>query len=174
MAQSTKYRAKHVYWDASKRIVIAPEVAKELQAKNNNKRPDYIWRFDSQHELKVYRELVRMFGADRIIRQYTVEIVPESRCYPNGRKWRVDFAVIGNHRLFPYQWLVEAKGAFLPEFAVTLSFLEQFNINAFIRTFIIFTDEVPVKNQVVKSLMKTSFNSHLLTLKELEQLSTLK
>lgn len=173
MSKTPKYKAKHVYWDEEKEVVINKETVDFLQQQNNNKRPEHIQRFDSQHEFRVYLELVRMFGANHIVRQQKVQILPESYCYPKGKFWRADFAVSTATSNALYDLLVEAKGAFLPEFANILANLEQHNPRAFIRTFIVFTSQLPKGNCVIRALQKSSFNKHLLTFNELQQLKNL-
>ncbi len=72
-----------------------------------------------------------------------------------------------------YSRLVEAKGAFLPEFATTLAILEHFNFWNFRKLSVIFNGKPPSSNRVIKSLLKTNFRDHLISLKELEKLTSL-
>ncbi len=173
MAQITKYRAKHVYWDSKNCIVLGSDKIEQWRINGKLELPDHIWRFDSQHEFKVYLQLVRIFGVDRIVRQYKLQVMPPSCCFPSGKHWRVDFAIISKTPLGGYSHYIEAKGAFLPEFGNVLSNLELNNSRVFNRTWIIFTEQIPTRNKVVKTLSKTEHKSRLLTLKELEQLTTL-
>lgn len=173
MPTRPKYKAKHVFWDSKKEVVKNEHDINIYRCQGKLKLPEHIWRFDSCHEFKVYLELKRIYGADRIVRQYKLQILPPGDCYPKGKHWRVDFAVIGNKGAFSYDFFVEAKGAFLPEFATTLACLELHDINSFIRTFIVFNGTVPIKNQVVKALLKSAKTKRILTLQELEQSKTL-
>ncbi|MEL6438691.1 MAG: hypothetical protein AAFQ80_05470 [Cyanobacteria bacterium J06621_8] len=172
MSKTPKYRSKHVFWDAINQVTISPDVAQELIKKNRNKRPENIWRFDSQHEFRVYLALIEIYGADRIIRQHKIVILPPSRCYPKGKNWRVDFAVTSKTPLGGYSFFVEAKGAFLPEFGSTLANLEQYDSMTFDRTYIIFDQKIPSDNKVVKALLNSDFKHHLLTLRTLKNRSS--
>ena len=137
------------------------------------KLPPSIWRFDSQHEFKVYLQLCRMYGKDRIVRQYPIAIVPPSCCYPSGKVWRVDFAIRSGISPYNPMLYLEAKGAFLTEFACVLSALEQYNIRKFYKVRIVFARELLVRNKVVKALLKSDFSKNLITLNELKKLKAL-
>ncbi len=171
--QGQKYKAKPVFWDTELRSVLDVNSIGKYRTKDRLKLPNSICRFDSQHEFKVYLELCRMYGTDKIVRQHPLEVIPSGYCYPNGKSWKVDFAVTLSNPSLGFSHYVEAKGAFLPEFAHTLSSLELHNDSVFSRLSIVFTDEIPKTNRMVKALMKTDFKSNLFTLKELEQLKTL-
>ena len=173
MGRQPKYKARFVYWDSLKRVVINKFDAEAILRQNNRKLPKHIWRFDSQHEFKVYLELVRIFGADRIERQYHVNLFFPGKCYPNGKTWKCDFAIDNSPNKDEWTHFVEAKGAFLPEFATTLALVEDKETEIFDNLFIVFNGKPPLKNRVIKSLLKTDFKDHLLSLKELEKLTTL-
>lgn len=123
MTTTPKYKAKAVFWHTEWKMVLDKSNLEEYRSKNRLKLPDNVFRFDSQHEFKVYLELCRMYGTDRVIRQYPVEIIPPGYCYPKGKTWKVDFAIKNVGQLPTVFALVEAKGFFLPEFAYTLALL---------------------------------------------------
>lgn len=174
LAQPTvKYRAKVVYWNLVTRTVVSAQSIEQYRVKGRLDLPKCIARFDSQHEFKVYLELVRMYGASRIIRQYPVTIIEPCCTYPKGKNWKVDFMIEpDNGKLYSRRY-VEAKGAFLPEFATTLAFLEMTNPELFEKLFIVFGKRLPEGSQVLKNLLKSSMKCNLLTLPELKDLSRL-
>jgi hypothetical protein len=75
--------------------------------------------------MKVYAFLLRHYSPDRVSRQYAIQIMPPSNCYPSGRLWRCDFAIhaprIDGNKLIR---LVEAKGSWLRDFNHILAELE--------------------------------------------------
>lgn len=173
MVATPKYKAKVVYWDSSRGVVIGTDEIEKYRVKGKFKFPDGIFRFDSQHEFKVYLELCRMYGAKRIERQFKVQVFPSGLCYRRGKNWRVDFAILtgGSHPL-PYAY-VEAKGAFLPEFGFILAAVEHLRPDIFNSLYIAFSDSIPVHNRVIGSLMNSVYDSRLLTLEELKCLKHL-
>jgi hypothetical protein len=175
LAQPTtqKYRAKVVYWNLVTRTVVSTQSMEQYRVNGKLKVPKCIARFDSQHEFKVYLELVRMYGAENIVRQYPIEIIQECCTYPKGKTWKVDFAIEPINRRFYVPRYVEAKGAFLPEFATTLAFCELTNSEMFPRLYIVFGNKLPSGSQPLKNLLKSSMKSNLLTLPELKDLSLL-
>ncbi len=173
MPKTPKFKAKPVFWDSYNRVVKDEHDIDMWRCQGKLNLPNHIWRFDSQHEFKVYLELVRIFGADRVIPQFSVEIIPSGKCYPKGKKWKVDFAIAKTEPCYYPDFYVEAKGAFLPEFATTLGVFETLYPKELQKLFIIFNGKPPTKNRVIKSLLKTDFKDHLLSLKELEQLTNL-
>lgn len=173
MARTPKYKAKAVYWDSRNRTVVNPVLVERYRIEGKLRLPNHIWRFDSTHEFKVYLELVRMYGERRIERQVSIGIIPKCTCYPNGKKWRVDFVITKSRVNKQIYCLVEAKGAFLPEFASVLVNLEKEDIEKFKRTFIVFPGKIPNKNLVVKALLRSFFSKNLITLKDLRALKEL-
>ena len=169
MSKTPKFKAKPVFWDSRNKVVRSGIDIEIYRCNGKLKLPEHIWRFDSQHEFKVYLELVRIFGADRIERQYHVDLFFPSKCYPNGKVWRCDFAIDNSPNKDEWTHFVEAKGAFLPEFATTLALVEDKESEVFDNLFIIFNSKPPATNRVIKSLLKTDFKDHLLSLKELEK-----
>ncbi|MGL5074356.1 MAG: hypothetical protein ACRDBG_00750 [Waterburya sp.] len=170
MTTTPKYKAKAVFWDTEKETVIGKSEVERYRVQNRLKLPDNIARFDSQHEFKVYLELCRMYGADRVIRQFPVKIFLKSDCYPRGKTWKVDFAIKSAGQLATIANYVEAKGAFLPEFATTLAVLEWSEPDVFSNLVIVFSGSLPLENRMVCSLLNSNSDCRLLTLKELQRL----
>ena len=168
-----KYKAKVVYWDSKRQITISHENALKWKMENKGKLPKFIYRFESTHEFLVYLELVRMFGAERIVRQHKLHIFPPSACYPHGKVWRVDFAILTLSYGEDFDFYVEAKGLFLPDNRVTLACLEQYNFAAFNRLRIVFTNNIPIEHRLVASINRSDYSRMLLTLPQLKALETL-
>lgn len=173
MITTPKYKAKAVFWDTKKETVIDKSGVERYRVKDRLKLPNTIARFDSQHEFKAYLELCRMYGADRVIRQFPVEIFPKGDCYPKGKYWKVDFAIKSAGQLASIANYVEAKGAFLPEFAYTLAALEWSEPDIFNSLVVVFSGSIPLENRMVCSLLNSNSDCRLLTLKELQRLSHL-
>lgn len=174
LAQPTvKYKAKAVYWNLVTRTVVSAQSIEQYRVNGRLDLPKCIARFDSQHEFKVYLELVRMYGASSIVRQHPITVIEECCTYPKGKTWKIDFLIQpGNGKLSAPKY-VEAKGAFLPEFANTLAFLEMTNNELFMKLFIVFGNKLPSGSQPLKNLLKSSMKHNLLTLPELKDLSQL-
>lgn len=168
-----KYKAKPVYWNAINKLALSDIQLKEYRVNGRLKLPEHVYRFDSTHEWRVYLELVRMYGTKCVARQCPVQIIKPGCCYPKGKKWKVDFTIRFPKTLLYNHWLVEAKGAFLPEFAYTLSNLENNRIDSFYRTVIVFPDKIPKENKVVKALLDSPMAKNLITLKQLQELKQL-
>lgn len=173
MVAIPKYKAKAVYYDSNKRVVMPKGIVEEYRTPRGLRLPDGVFRFDSQHEFKVYLELCRIYGADGIIRQRRVEIYPSGLCYPKGKTWKIDFAIRNNDPYDPIAHYVEAKGAFLPEFAHTLASLERVDYDVFHSLYLVFPDSIPSGNRIIRSLMNSNYKHHLLTLEELSCLQHL-
>jgi hypothetical protein len=170
---SLKYKSKAVFWDLNKLIVISKQRADEYRFENNKKLPTHIVRFDSTHEFAVYLELSRIYGHRRIVRQYPLEIFPASVCYPKGKTWKVDFAIISSKPPFSFTNFVEAKGVMMREFRGTLACLEQNNFEAFEKLSMVFPRAIPTDCTLVKTLSRSEYRTMLLTLPELRQLNIL-
>jgi hypothetical protein len=173
MRAAPKYKAKAVFFDSIKRVVIDRDEINKYRLEGRLKLPEHITRFDSQHEFRVYLELCRMYGEGKILRQHPVEIFFPGLCYPKGKTWKVDFAITESvyyPEIFQY---VEAKGAFTLEFAYTLATLEQTGLRVFDDLYIVFNRSIPTENKVIKALSNSNFGHRLLTLKEIEQLTHL-
>lgn len=168
-----KYNAKHVFWNTVNQCVTPVELANSLRSGKQKRLPKYITRFDSQHEFRVYLELIRMYGVERIDTQVPVEIIPPSNCFPSGKKWKVDFGIKDEGFLGIYDHYVEAKGLITREFVYTLGCLEQIDPYAFFDTYLVFTDKIPLKNKIVKNLWKSKAVNNLMTLKQLKTINKL-
>jgi hypothetical protein len=173
MRATPKYKAKAVFFDSIKRVVIDSNEIDKYRTKGRVKLPDGITRFDSQHEFKVYLELCRMYGERRVIRQYPIELITPGVCYPKGKVWKVDFAVTSFAPRDRNIHFVEAKGAFLTEFGYTLVNLEITQPDIFAKLCIIFSRSIPTESRVVKDLFNSNYGQNLLTLEELKQLTHL-
>lgn len=170
MRTKLKYGSKPVYWNDIHDRVLSLEEVESYRVNGKLKIPSIISRFDSTHEFLVYQELIRIYGKQRITRQVPLEIVRPSHCYPKGKVWKVDFAI--SELVFgskPVRSYIEAKGAFLPEFAYVLSALEELRPTDFLKLKIIFSNEIPRSNKVVDALMRSSFSRNIFTLNELKQ-----
>jgi hypothetical protein len=102
-----------------------------------------------------------------------LHIFPKSVCYPNGKTWRVDFAITAEGMSRPFSNFVEAKGVMMREFRTTLACLEQNNFPAFKCLSLVFPKTVPTDCILVKTLSHSKYQDMLLTLPELRQLSIL-
>jgi hypothetical protein len=173
MTTTPKYKAKAVFWDTEKQGVVDSLTIQRYRTKGRLKLPDTITRFDSQHEFKVYLELCRMYGTEKVFSQFPVQIISPGWCYPRGKNWKIDFSIAGSQPYFGSSHFVEAKGAFLPEFAHTLASFEEGNDEAFRKLIIVFGNSIPKDNKVVKALLESEYAQNLLTLKELKQLTHL-
>ncbi|WP_319422753.1 hypothetical protein [Pleurocapsa sp. FMAR1] len=173
MSVRPKYKAKPVVWNSNTCSVESPETIEQFRVRERFKLPSHIWRFDSQHEFKVYLELKRMYGEHKISRQVPVLVIAPGFSYPKGKTWKVDFVISsGAEGVKPFLY-VEAKGAFLTEFALILGILEEYQFDVFRKLKIIFPERLPVGNKVVKALLESDFRKNLLTLKELEKFRVL-
>ena len=170
---SNKYQAKYVYWNTEKQVVMHPIDVEIYRCHGRLKLPKRIVRFDSQHEFKVYLELAKMYGTENVSRQYPIQIIKPCRCYPNGKDWKVDFAICSTNSPNYYDYLVEAKGVVTSEFINTLVLLEQNNHIAFESLEIVFPRSIPTDNKVIRNLLKYWSVGFIITLDELKQLKTL-
>ena len=167
-ASALKYGSKAVFWNSETRTVLHTYEVDIYRDKGKLKLPKHIWRFDSQHEFNVYVELTRMYGENRILRQEPVTVISPGWCFPKGKQWKVDFVVVPSEDKGDIDYLVEAKGAFLPEFGWALACLEAEWEYLFLHTKIIFPYSLPKKNKIVKALLNSGFSHNLLTLKDLK------
>lgn len=168
-----KYKAKYVYWDRDKRIVIDPRNLYRYKKGFNGKLPENIYRFDSQHEFKVYLELVRMYGDNRVVRQYPIEIISSGWCYPKGKKWKVDFVVLSSRYSQCPEFYIEAKGIITTEFTYILANLEEHQEDIFNGLVLVFPRDIPIKNKVIKSLLNSPFNEGIMTLQDFKKRTSL-
>jgi hypothetical protein len=170
MVTTTKYKAKHVYWDLENRTVKSTFELERYRQKNKLALPEHIVRFDSQHEFRVYLELCRIYGTERVVRQHRIRIVPPCYCYPNGKFWRVDFAIKYTASIDGYQLYCEAKGLVTREFEYTLTLLEQNRPLDFVLLHLVFPDTIPKQNKLISTLAKDSFCNQMYTFKDLARL----
>ena len=169
MTSPSKFKAKNVFWDNRRKVVRSQESLSEYRFNDKLKLPTNIIRFDSQHEFKVYLELIRLYGERRVKLQYPIKILPEGYCYPNGKFWKVDFAITSDRHSSDIYLYVEAKGMVLPEFCSVLAALEARSKYAFNKLRIVFPQEPPKRNKVIASLSKTPFAPNLLSLQTLKR-----
>jgi hypothetical protein len=168
-----KYQSKVVFWDRNKQGVICKTTADKYRLENKDKLPEHIFRFDSTHEFYVYLELVRMYGDTRVVRQYPLEIFPKSFCYPNGKKWKVDFVIMNSASPDQPIRYVEAKGMLLNEFRCTLAAFEQNDLAKFKRLCLVFPRAIPVESNLIRALFYSDCQERLFTLSELKHLQRL-
>jgi hypothetical protein len=99
-----------------------------------------IMMFDSQFELRVYKELLRHFNARRIARQYKVMVKPKTHHYP-AIHMKIDFAILippkRSDSLPRVGALIEAKGFITDDFKTRLKFLEYTNSSMYDRLVIV-------------------------------------
>lgn len=110
-----------------------------------------------------------MYGTSRINTQVPIAILPPGNCFPNGKKWKVDFTVQHKHKREKTLFLVEAKGVFTREFAYTLGCLEAYAPSLFKDLKLIFPRLIPRKNKVVRNLYDSDWTDNLMTVKQLKQ-----
>lgn len=173
MATNQKYSAKPVFYNLKSQTVLTSEYAERYRENGRIKLSRDIHKFDSTHEFKVYLHLARIYGARRIVLQHPIQVVPKGLCYPNGKNWRVDFAINNYPNLHKIDYFVEAKGMFTTEFAYTLALLEQNDPESFSKLRIVFGKSLPTKNRIITALLKTGYRPNLLILSELRQLQQL-
>ena len=167
MFPNLKYRSKPIFWDEKTQQVTSSEQITRTYgtlavAKNRG-----FLRFDSTLEFNVYLRLVEMFGANRVLRQYPLRIIPPGYCYKSGKKWRVDFAIFdGTDDKFPAHF-IEAKGAVMPDFRHCIASLESFDPGSFDQLSIVFGKTIP-PDKMIKNLLSTDFKNRIYTLKELQ------
>lgn len=170
MSNMHKYHSKYVFWDKLNQRVINAHEADKLRSGKQDTLPKHIRRFDSLHEFKVYLELIRIYGIQRIKTQVHVNILPRGLCFPRGKTWKVDFAITeSDDSHFAYKY-VEAKGLITREFIYTLACLETYKPNIFHNLHLVFVRSIPIENNMIKSLTKSHWNNHMLTLKDLQKL----
>lgn len=154
-----KYRAKSLYVSKVNNQVV------DLERVKNYPKNTLIY-FASQHEYLVYLALLKLPKSYSIEHQYNVSIIPPYRgvCFPNGKTWKVDFAVKMNDEI---TMLVEAKGKLTKDFPLILALLELNNSQLFSKLWLVFSTQIP-KNSILKRLRKTSLNQKIITRKQLE------
>ena len=169
MAIKLKYGSRPVYWDLTKRCVVDRSKLEIYRKGGKLKLPNEVVKFDSTHEFKVYLELIRIYGLERINLHYPIETIPKGQCYPNGKTWKVDFAIKHKDYVDEIVCYVEAKGLLTTEFTYTLATLEQTNYKAFRTLFVVFPSKIPKQNKIVKNLLDSFCSSNILTLSQLKK-----
>lgn len=165
----SKYHAKYVHWNSVTRTVLDSNLANRLRSGKQRRLPEYVKRFDSQHEFRVYLELIRIYGENRVKKQTLINILPPGLCYPKGKGWKVDFAItdpVFDHR---HHCFIEAKGVVTREFIYTLACLEAYKPQVFNNLYLVFPHRIPTNNRTINGLKKTYWNEQLLTLKDLKK-----
>lgn len=168
-----KYKNQQVFWDVREQAVVSPYIINKYRYGNSLKLPRHIIRFPSKHEFKVYLELLRMYGIHRVVSQYGVKISPPNKCYPKGRLWKVDFAIMSVTKQSKPQFIVEAKGLMTTDFKSALFCLEMHNPRYFDKLYIVFTDKIPTERHIIKNLLHSDFKNHIMTLDQLRELKEL-
>lgn len=168
-----KYNSKVVFWNALKMCSVSKHEADSLRESKRKRLPDYIYRFDSTLEFRVYLALTKMYGASRVKRQISVPLIPHGICYPKGKAWKIDFAVVNSFDSSKYAFYVEAKGRITPEFRNVLPILEHTNPDVFNRLFLVFGTKIPTENRVVANLLQGKNHHRVHTLKSFSSLTRL-
>lgn len=171
---SNKYGSKIVFWDSTNRCVISKEQGDSCREGKRNRLPKHIYRFDSTLEFKVYMKLTQMYSPERVKRQVRLCLVPPGKCCPKGKFWKVDFGITKKSNPKEYEHYVEAKGRITVDFRYTLPMLEYSNPEAFNRLTLVFGSKIPHGNQVISSLLRKDFSSHIYTVGTFNHLHKLK
>lgn len=155
----SKYRAKALYLNISTNEII------EANKIDNFSKDTRLVYFASRYEYRVFLALQNCFDFHLIEHQKKIEVIPKNRitCFPNGKYWKVDFAV---KRKNNSRMLIEAKGCLTKEFLMNLTLLELNNQECFNRLWIVFPRKIP-NNLILKRLLKTSMENRIMTLERL-------
>ena len=170
-----KYGAKTVYFSHNlnrqllpdevtvytNRFIQPPEIAKFGK----------VLKLDSKLEFQVFQILNSSYLVSDIIPHYPIDILlpNQSRCYPNGKKWKVDFLAKGHHK--EVLMVVEAKGVVTRDFPWTLINLEREKPELFQKLWLVF-NRIP-SNNLIKNLRKTVDNyPKIVTLSQFKSLIT--
>lgn len=117
---NNKFGAVRCWWhEASKTISDSEPISESI-------------RFDSHFEAKCYKVLRQKYPRLAIARQYPLLIKNQTKRY-DRLDWKVDFRVHTDAERFN----IEAKGIPLPEFKRNLQYLEFFNRDEYLRTWIV-------------------------------------
>lgn len=168
MTANLKYKSISVYWDVFSRTVVPRERIEKYRIGRKIRLPLHILHFASKHEFSVYLELLKVFPSSQIIPQCPIQILPPSKCYPNGKKWKVDFAIKKPSPELGVIALVEAKGIVTREFLFSICCFEQSqHSELFDRLWLVFpTDNFP-RNQLIKNLQKSDFGDRIIATKDI-------
>jgi len=88
--------------------------------------------FDSEYESKVYIELMKRYGSDKITPHFPLSIKPATEVFKE-LNWAVDFKIEHVQEVFYY----EAKGLLTEEFRLKIQLLEWRQPEAYKRLFIV-------------------------------------
>lgn len=163
MAAKLKYKSVAVYWDGLKRRVITKDEVEKYRLGNKVRLPLHILYFSSRHEFTVYLELLKVFPSERIIVQYPVEVLPPSACYPRGKTWKIDFAVLSKGEEQKVIALIEAKGCVTVDFAFSIACFEQRNKSWFNKLWLVFDKSSKASHRLIKNLCKTDMRHRIVT-----------
>ena len=148
---NNKYGAKGFYWNAITKSEISKETAKRAK-QNQAKLAKFVYYFDSQFEFRVWLKLKNLFDEQVIHRQYPFVLTNPCKSCPNGKIWKVDFAIIFPKYKVP-RYLIEAKGFVSQDFQANLLLMEALHPVSFKKLLIVFERQIPA-NRCIKSLAK--------------------
>ena len=116
----SKYKSRKVYFDIRTQQLLTSNDARGIKKELTS---DLIC-FDSKHEYEVFKTLVGRNDYSLYL-QHSLQLIPSdtSDCYPNGKKWRVDFLIQNNSQTIA---IVEAKGFITKDFPYILTLLESY------------------------------------------------
>lgn len=135
-----KYSNNPVWVDLKLNRVLTEQETKIVKQLPKRKRKARYHCFPSVHEFKVWQILeTKIPNNCEIILQYPIALIKKSLAYPNGKTWKVDFAIVrkGKNIERPLQ-LVEAKGYEAESFIANLTLLEQFQTELFHKLTIVY------------------------------------
>jgi hypothetical protein len=155
----SKYKAHPLYYHPSSQQVIAVNEAKELDKSN-------LIHFPSRHEFAVYKTLLSLTDRYQLKIHDGIEVIKPGiiSTYPKGKKWLADFTL--SNADLSLQMIVEAKGKITKDFPLILALLELNNKELLDKLWLVFPSQVPVNNQAVNNLRKTSMRQRIVTLTE--------
>ena len=162
-----KYRAKPIYYDLLKNEQLTRNEVDFYKDNYPSYYRDEIAFFASTFEFNVYQALLSKFSKSWIKLQHPVEIIGKGICYPKGKIWLADFAIVNPSSNFLIA-IVEAKGVLTKDFVLTLASLESMQPQLFQKVHLVFSDVIPTQNQVIKRLFRSSHRDKILTLSELQ------
>lgn len=124
--------------------------------------------FASALELRVYKDLVRMFGIKRVVTQVPVLIYPAQHSF-KALNWRVDFGIKQNIRCSTesseaMKCLIEVKGDWVKgngykgEFLRTLMMCEQNNPDAFSKLLILGESQIKLNRWLSIATIQDGLN----------------
>ena len=148
---NNKYGAKGFYWNAITKSKISKESAKKAK-QNKPKLARFIYYFDSQFEFRVWLKLKKLFAEHLIRRQYPFVLTNPCKSCPNGKIWKIDFAIVFPRYKVP-KYFIEAKGFISQDFQANLLLMETLHPVSFKKLLIVFDKNIP-SNKSIRSLAK--------------------